>query len=70
LKILVIIKVKQQHLDRGLEFLCDELHLCDRKEATEHRMFFISAREALLSRNNDPSTSPRSGFNEGIYLKS
>jgi hypothetical protein len=28
-------------------------------------MFFISAREALLSRNTDPSTSPRSGFNEG-----
>ncbi|CAF4423307.1 unnamed protein product, partial [Adineta steineri] len=30
--------VKQQHLERGLEFLCDELHLCDRKEATENRM--------------------------------
>ncbi|CAF0977906.1 unnamed protein product [Rotaria sordida] len=57
--------VKQQHLDRGLEFLCDELHLCDRKEASEHRMFFISAREALLSRNKDPTASPRTGFNEG-----
>jgi hypothetical protein len=29
-------------------------------------MFFISAREALLSRNPNPSTSPRSGFNEGL----
>ncbi|CAF4175027.1 unnamed protein product, partial [Adineta steineri] len=57
--------VKQQHLERGLEFLCDELHLCDRKEATENRMFFISAREALLNRNTDPTTSPRSGYNEG-----
>ncbi|CAF0898401.1 unnamed protein product [Rotaria sp. Silwood1] len=57
--------VRQQHLDRGLEFLCDELHLCDRKEASEHRMFFISAREALLSRNKDPTASPRTGFNEG-----
>ncbi|UJR20811.1 hypothetical protein I4U23_023923 [Adineta vaga] len=57
--------VKQQHLDRGLEFLCDELHLCDRKEASENRMFFISAREALLNRNTDPTTSPRSGYNEG-----
>jgi hypothetical protein len=61
-----IIQVRQQHLDRGLEFLCDELHLCDKKEASEHRMFFISAREALLSRNTDPSTSPRSRFNEGF----
>ncbi|CAF2403671.1 unnamed protein product [Rotaria sp. Silwood2] len=56
--------VKQQHLDRGLEFLCDELNLCERKEATEHRMFFISAREALLNRNIDISTSSKSGFNK------
>ncbi len=59
--------MKQQHLDRGLEFLCDELHLCDRKEASENRMFFISAREAILNRNTDPSTSPRSGYNEGLF---
>ena len=64
-EIAFVFKVRQQHLDRGLEFLCDELHMCDRKEASEHRMFFISAREALLSRNNDPTSSPRSGFNEG-----
>ncbi|CAF0879392.1 unnamed protein product [Rotaria sp. Silwood1] len=57
--------VKQQHLDRGLEFLCDELNLCERKEATEHRMFFISAREALLNRNIDTSTLSKSGFNKG-----
>ncbi len=61
--------MRQQHLDRGLEFLCDELHLCDRKEASEHRMFFISAREALLKRNKDPTSSPRSGFNEGKLFK-
>lgn len=54
--------MRQQHLDRGLEFLCDELQLCDRKEAAEHRMFFISAREALLSRDS----SRRSAFNEGL----
>jgi len=57
--------VRQQHLDRGLEFLCDELHLCDRTEASNHRIFFISAREALLNRNNDRTSSPRGGFNEG-----
>ena len=28
-------------------------------------MFFISAREALLSRNADPTSSPRGGFSEG-----
>jgi mitofusin len=61
----VFIQVRQQHLDRGLEFLCDELHLYDRKEALEHRMFFISAREALLSRNTDPKSS----FNEGLKDK-
>jgi mitofusin len=61
--------VRQQHLDRGLEFLCDELHICDRKEASEHRMFFISAREALLKRNKDPTSSPRAGFSEGKFYK-
>jgi hypothetical protein len=57
-----LIQVRQQHLDRGLEFLCNELHLYDRKEALEHRMFFISAREALLNQ----STDSKSGFNEGL----
>ncbi len=57
--------MRQQHLDRGLEFLCDELKLCDYKTASEHRMFFISAREALLKRNKDPTSSPRTGFAEG-----
>lgn len=62
--------VRQQHLDRGLEFLCDELHLYDRQEAAKHRMFFLSAREALLKRNRDPSSSPRSGgFAEGLFAK-
>lgn len=63
-------QVRQQHLDRSLEFLCDELQVCDRKEANEHRIFFISAREALVSRNNHR----RSTFDEGktrqtIHLK-
>ena len=47
-------QVRQQHIDRGLEFLCDELQLCDRKEASDHRMFFISAREVLLNQTTDP----------------
>ena len=57
--------VRQQHLERGLEFLCDELKICNREEAKEHRMFFISAREALLKRNKDVTSSPRTGFAEG-----
>lgn len=57
--------VRQQHLDRGLEFLCDELKICNRDEAKEHRMFFISAREALLKRNKDVTSSPRGAFAEG-----
>jgi hypothetical protein len=51
-----------------LEFLCDELNLYDRKEASKHRIFFISARETFLSRNKDPWTSSRSGFNEGFII--
>ena len=61
--------MRQQHLDRGLEFLCDELHLYDRQEAAKHRMFFLSAREALLKRNRDPTSSPKSGFAEGLIAK-
>lgn len=62
--------MRKQHLDRGLEFLCDELHLYDRQEAAKHRMFFISAREALLKRNKDVTSSPRTGFAEGRMLRS
>ncbi|CAF1289985.1 unnamed protein product [Didymodactylos carnosus] len=58
-------KVRQQHLERGMEFLCDELHLYDRKVVADYRVFFVSAREAVLHRAPDPSSSPRTGFAEG-----
>lgn len=42
-------EVKNQHLQIDKEFLCNELKLCDSKEA-ENRIFFVSARETLLTR--------------------
>ncbi|CAF0827674.1 unnamed protein product [Didymodactylos carnosus] len=57
--------VRQQHLERGMEFLCDELQLYDRKVVADHRVFFVSAREAVLYRAPDPGNSPKTGFAEG-----
>jgi len=53
--------VKQQHLDRNLAFLVDELKVVQGHEAT-NRVFFVSAREALVSRvNQDKGTPTPSG---------
>ena len=48
-------EVKQQHLDRNLQFLCDELTLMERKEGLE-RVFFVSSREALAARLKESGT--------------
>jgi mitofusin len=48
-------EVKQQHLDRNLEFLCEELSLMDHKEGLE-RVFFVSSREALAARLKESGT--------------
>ncbi|XP_052759723.1 mitofusin-1-like isoform X2 [Mya arenaria] len=42
-------EVKQQHLERNLQFLCSELNVMDKQEG-EERVFFVSSREALDSR--------------------
>ena len=64
----LLIQVRQQHVERGVEFLCDELHLCDRTEASEHRIFFISAREALLSRSTESTSAAKITFTEGPLI--
>lgn len=50
-------EVKKQHLDRNLEFLCNELNVADKKEGNE-RVFFVSAREALISRLSQDKGTP------------
>ena len=49
--------MRKQHLDRNLEFLCNELNVVDRKEGNEH-VFFVSSREALASRLNQDKGTP------------
>lgn len=48
-------EVKQQHLDRNLEFLCKELKVMDEKEGMD-RVFFVSAREVLAARLKEKGT--------------
>ena len=48
-------EVKQQHLERNLEFLCRELNLMSDQEGID-RVFFVSAREALAARLKENGT--------------
>jgi mitofusin len=51
-------EVKVQHTQRNTEFLCNELKVCDPQEVT-HRIYFVSAREALLTRTqSSPQLAP------------
>ena len=42
-------QVMQQHLERDVKFLAEELHVTDEKTA-HHRVFFVSAKEVLQYR--------------------
>lgn len=50
-------EVKQQHLQRAMAFLVDELKVCSKQEA-EERIFFISAKEALHARRQEAKGLP------------
>ena len=54
------LQVKQQHIDNNTQFLADELQVVDRREAKD-RVFFVSAREALVSRLQNDSGVPTPG---------
>ena len=61
LQLNIDLQVKQQHLERNVEFLVDELKVVQGHEAP-NRVFFVSAREALVSRvNQDKGTPTPSG---------
>ncbi|XP_071789492.1 mitofusin-2-like [Asterias amurensis] len=51
--------VKKQHLQRDIEFLVDELKVVTRQQA-EDRVFFVSAKEALITRIPKPAHTPDS----------
>ena len=51
-------EVKKQHTQRNTEFLCTELRVCDLQEVNK-RIYFVSAREALLTRTQtNPQLPP------------
>ncbi|KAG8201864.1 hypothetical protein JTE90_027344 [Oedothorax gibbosus] len=50
-------KVKQQHMDRSVKFLVDELKVVNRSQA-ENRVFFVSAKEVLQARLQQQQGKP------------
>ncbi|XP_067658525.1 mitofusin-2-like isoform X1 [Haliotis asinina] len=62
--------VRKQHMERNIEFFVDELKVVDKKTA-EDRVFFVSAREALVSRlHQDKGTPTPSGvLQDGFQIR-
>jgi mitofusin len=50
-------EVKKQHTERNTEFLCNELKICDPQDV-KNRSYFVSAREALLTRTQQNPQLP------------
>lgn len=50
-------EVRAQHRQRNMEFLCDELKVCDPAEV-DKRIYFVSARETLLTRTQPSPQLP------------
>ena len=48
-------QVRQQHKERGIAFLADELKVVDREQA-DNRLFFVSAKEVLHHRVKEVHT--------------
>lgn len=55
--LLLFFKVKEQHYQRNVEFLADQLKVVDRQEA-KNRIFFVSAKETLISRLHEDNKTP------------
>ncbi|XP_025833769.1 transmembrane GTPase Marf isoform X1 [Agrilus planipennis] len=58
-------QVRRQHLERGIDFLVKELKVCTPKEADE-RIFFISAKEALIARLAEKGFGSSNSLAEGF----
>lgn len=61
----LLFQVRKQHLERNLEFLCNELSVADKREGNE-RVFFVSAREAMVSRLNQDKGTPTPSKENGV----
>lgn len=65
-------QVRQQHLERSTEFLCNELRVIHKADV-EDRVFFVSAREALASRSEQSTgstpTTPSMQLAEGSHAR-
>ncbi|XP_062505571.1 mitofusin-1-like [Corticium candelabrum] len=57
----VMAEVREQHLQRGKDFLCKELKVVDPQQAGD-RVFFVSAKEALEERTKGPGSVKADGF--------
>ena len=51
-------EVKSQHTERAINFLINELKVCQSKAEAEERIFFISAKEALQARMQESKGLP------------
>ncbi|KAF6034361.1 MFN2 [Bugula neritina] len=62
--------VRSQHMERNMEFLCNELKVVNKKEA-EGRIFFVSAKEALHNRLTEKGavTTPLGSVLEGYQSR-
>jgi len=58
-----------QHLERTIQFLVEELNVVDRFQA-EDRVFFVSAREALICRAQADTRTPTPSMWILPYIKS
>ncbi|XP_017781790.1 PREDICTED: transmembrane GTPase Marf isoform X2 [Nicrophorus vespilloides] len=61
-------QVRKQHQERAVDFLVKELKVCTPDEARE-RIFFISAKEALLARLAEQGQSPTATLAEGFQSR-
>ncbi|KAF2901910.1 hypothetical protein ILUMI_04280 [Ignelater luminosus] len=61
-------QVRRQHQERGIDFLVKELKVCTPKEA-EERIFFISAKEALLARLAEQGQNTTTPLAEGFQTR-
>ena len=61
-------QVKNQHKERALNFLADELKVCSREEALD-RIFFISAKEALQTRVQEARGQPPNIHTEDYFSR-
>lgn len=62
------VQVRRQHQERAVDFLVKELKVCNAKEA-EERIFFISAKEALLARLAEQGQTPTVPLAEGFQTR-